>query len=141
LVPIEQNAVLQLGVPEMDQTHEEFVTHIQNLIEASDEEVLSRLDELFAHTQSHFAQETSWMESMNFAQLGCHRVEHDGVLAVMQEAKKYVEQGKFEVGRVLARELAEWFRNHAVTMDAMLAYAMRTDGAELAACSTGACEH
>ena len=138
MIPAERVPFPQLGVPEMDQTHEEFVKHITSVEMAADIEVLPRLNELMSHTEAHFSQETRWMESLNFPQMGCHSVEHEGVLAVMREAKRYVEEGKFEVGRVLARELGEWFRSHAATMDAMLAYAMR-NGAP-GECGSGACE-
>lgn len=129
MIPTEGQNFPLLGVPEMDQTHEEFVRHIALVETAPDTEVAPRLSELMRHTEAHFAQETQWMESMNFPQIGCHSVEHDGVLMVMREAQRYVSEGKIEVGRVLARELGTWFNSHAATMDAMLATAMRGDAA------------
>jgi hemerythrin len=137
MIPADGSTFPQLGVPEMDQTHEEFVKHIACVETAPDAGMLSRLEELVAHTEAHFSQETRWMESMNFPQMGCHGTEHEGVLAVMREAKRYVEEGKYEVGRVLARELGEWFRSHAATMDAMLANAMQGEAA--GGCASDAC--
>ncbi|MSQ58677.1 MAG: bacteriohemerythrin [Betaproteobacteria bacterium] len=137
MIPAEGGMVPHLGVPEMDQTHEEFVKHIAWVETAPDSEVLARLTELMTHTEAHFSQETRRMESMSFPLLGCHGVEHEGVLEVMREARRYVEEGKFEVGRVLARELGVWFQNHAATMDAMLAQAMRAQGVD--GCGGGEC--
>lgn len=130
-----------LGVPEMDQTHEAFVQHIAQVETAADADVLARLDELIVHTEAHFAQEQGWMESMSFPQIGCHSVEHDGVLMVTREARRYVVEGKPEIGRVLARELGIWFKQHAATMDAMLASAMQNQGAGVPSCDSGACGH
>lgn len=141
MIPTEGQSFPLLGVPEMDQTHEAFVQHIAMVETAADAEVLGRLDELILHTEAHFAQEKDWMESMNFPQIGCHSVEHDGVLMVVREARRYVEEGKPEVGRVLARELGEWFRSHAATMDAMLAAAIQNQGEGMQSCESGACGH
>ena len=141
MIPTEGQSYPQLGVPEMDQTHEVFVQHIALVETAGDADVLARLDDLITHTEEHFAQEKSWMESMNFPQIGCHSVEHDGVLMVVREARRYVEEGKPEVGRVLARELGEWFKQHAATMDAMLANAMLNQGEGMVSCEGGACGH
>lgn len=138
MIPAQRHTIPQLGIPEMDQTHEEFVKHITWVETAADTDVLPRLRELMSHTEAHFAQEAQWMKTMSFPQTGCHSVEHEGVLEVMREAKRYVEEGKFEVGRVLARELGEWFRTHAATMDAMLAYAMRNEAP--GECGSGTCE-
>jgi len=141
MIPTEGQPFPLLGVPEMDQTHEAFVQHIALVETAADADVLARLDDLIAHTEAHFAQEKGWMGSMNFPQIGCHSVEHDGVLMVTREARRYVLEGKPEIGRVLARELGEWFKQHAATMDAMLAYAMQNQGEGLSSCDSGACGH
>lgn len=139
MIPAEAKTFPQLGVPEMDQTHEQFLRHIATVETAADAEVLPRLMELMQHTEAHFAQETQWMQSMEFPQIGCHSVEHDGVLAVMREAHRYVLEGKYQVGRVLARELGVWFEAHATTMDAMLAYALRNQGESMGDCGAGDC--
>lgn len=141
MIPTEGQSFPVLGVAEMDQTHEEFVRHIALVETAADTDVLARLDELLAHTEAHFNQEKEWMVAMEFPQIGCHSVEHDGVLEVTREARRYVMEGKYQVGRVLARELGEWFRTHAATMDTMLAYAMKNQGEPVAECGTGACGH
>jgi hemerythrin len=43
----------------------------------------------------------------------------------MREVRGHLQAGNYEVGRVLARELATWFQGHAATMDAMLAHVLR----------------
>jgi hypothetical protein len=74
----------------------------------------------------------------------------------MRDVRRMVaEEGKKEIGRVLTRELAPWFENHAGGMDAMLSFFMRcidagvdpmqqlalqqAQGAPQNPCATGAC--
>ena len=136
MATMEWSAALALGVDEMDETHREFVGHVNALGEASDERMLACLDALYVHTVEHFRQETQWMQQIQFPPLHCHSAEHEGVLEVMREVRGYLEAGKYEVGRVLAREVAAWFQSHAATMDAMLAHALKADGPAPAACGT-----
>jgi hemerythrin-like metal-binding protein len=116
---------LELGVPQMDETHREFLAVLNGLADAPDEGIAAAFQALLQHTLAHFDQEHRWMVAMDFPAAHCHLAEHEGVLEVMREVQGYLEEGKLEVGRVLARELAEWFRGHAATMDAMLAQYMR----------------
>ena len=119
---------LVLGVDKMDSTHREFVEMLNALGEIGDAALLTGLDAFIAHTVEHFDQENRWMESMQFPPLHCHKEEHEGVLGIMREVRGMVAEGKFELGRVLVRELAPWFTNHAATMDTMLAQFIRAQG-------------
>ena len=117
-----------LGDVRIDATHQEFVGLVNALGNAHDNEMLAAVDALIAHTQTHFGQESGWMAATACPTAHCHLDEHAGVLAVMQEVRGYVGEGKFNVGRVLARELETWFRQHAATMDTMLAHWLRARG-------------
>jgi hemerythrin-like metal-binding protein len=116
---------LELGVDAMDDTHREFVEHLNALAAAAETDIADRLDAFIGHTEEHFGQEKQWMEELSFPPIHCHTHEHDGVLGIMREVRRMVGEGKFEVARVLARELAPWFENHAATMDNMLAVFVR----------------
>jgi hemerythrin len=70
------------------------------------------------------------MQAIQFPPVHCHTAEHEGVLEVMREVREHILDGNFEVGRVLARELATWFQNHAATMDAMLAHVLKALAAQ-----------
>jgi hemerythrin-like metal-binding protein len=143
MATMEWSPALALGVDEMDETHREFVQHVNQLGAASDQDMLACLDALYAHTVGHFRQETEWMEQISFPPLHCHAAEHEGVLEVMREVRGYLEAGKYEVGRVLAREVATWFQSHAATMDAMLAQVLQAHAGgavQAQACGTG-CAH
>lgn len=123
---MEWQEALALGVAAMDATHREFVDHLNAIAQAPDEAVLGLLDAFIAHTEAHFAQESSWMRATGFPAIHCHEAEHEGVLNVMREVRGYVEQGKVHVGHVLVAELPEWLRNHLATMDGALACFLKT---------------
>jgi hemerythrin-like metal-binding protein len=114
-----------LGVAQMDATHREFIDLLNAVVDAADEQVLAALDAFIAHTVEHFAQEDRWMQETGFPPLHCHTAEHANVLGVMNEVRGMVGDGKTDVGRVLAREMAPWFDIHAATMDAALAAWLR----------------
>jgi hemerythrin len=119
-----------LGVAQMDATHREFIVLLNAVVDAADEDVLAALDEFITHTVAHFAQEDEWMAETGFPPLHCHTTEHSNVLGVMREVRGMVVDGKTEVGRVLAREMAPWFDIHAATMDAALASWLQAKGYE-----------
>jgi len=125
---VEWSDELVLGVEKMDATHREFVEQLNRLDAAADEAMLAGLDAFIAHTVAHFEQETRWMESLEFPPTHCHKEEHEGVLGVMRDVRGMVAEGRFDVGRVLMRELAPWFTNHAATMDTMLAMFIQAKG-------------
>lgn len=118
--------VLDQGV--MDDTHREFIELLNRLADAADADMLGVLDEFIAHTEQHFTQEQRWMEQMAFPPLACHAREHDGVLETAHEVRRRVAAGEARFGRVLARAVAEWFADHAGSMDHVLALYMKEKG-------------
>ncbi len=116
---------LALHQPQMDATHEEFVALLAQAEAAlgSDEaELLAHFDALLAHTTLHFSQEDRWMAATGFAPENCHTQQHQAVLAVVSECAKRARQDHdFEPLRIAVEELATWFPQHALSMDAGLA--------------------
>ena len=125
---MEWNETLVLDQGLMDDTHREFIELLNRLGEAPDETMLSVLDEFIRHTEEHFAQEQLWMKQMTCAPLTCHAREHDGVLETAREVRRRVAAGETRFGHVLARAVAEWFSNHAASMDNVLALYMKEVG-------------
>ena len=125
---LEWSPQYELGVSRMDATHQEFVDCVNALHDAPDDGMLAAMDALLAHTVSHFEQENRWMELLAFPPAHCHVPEHDGILQITREVRGMIVEGKFEIGRVLAKELAPWFVNHAATMDNMLAAFIQARG-------------
>ena len=56
------------------------------------------------------------------------RAEHAKVLETAREVRNRVAAGDLRLGRMLAEALAEWFPQHAASMDAMLALVMEQTG-------------
>jgi hemerythrin-like metal-binding protein len=122
----DDNLVLDRGV--MDDTHREFIGLLNRLADAPDDETLAVLDEFIAHTEAHFAHEQRWMEQMSFPPIECHVREHDGVLEIAREVRSRAAAGETGFGRVLAQAVAQWFANHAASMDNVLALYMKEVG-------------
>ena len=112
---------LEIGQDVMDETHREFVDQLNRVSEAADAAMLAALDDFIAHTAAHFGQEERWMDEIAFPPRGCHRGEHEKVIETVREVRRRVEAGDYNIGRTLAEALAEWFPQHALSMDAVLA--------------------
>jgi hemerythrin len=112
----------------MDGVHREFVDLLNRLSDAEAASVLVAFDTFVAHTEAHFAQEESWMERCAFPPVHCHTRQHEGVLTVAREVRPRLAAGETELARVFAGAVAEWFRDHAASMDTMLAWFMRQSG-------------
>lgn len=125
---LEWSAALELNAPVMDDTHREFVALLNALDEAADGNMLARMDAFLVHTEQHFAQEEQWMTETAFPPYGCHKTEHDNILEVVREVRKRVAAGELHYGTTLAAALAEWFPQHAKSMDAVLALYLREAG-------------
>lgn len=116
---------LALAHPEMDQTHLEFVQLLgeaEVALRESKDACLARYEALVEHTVGHFGQEDRWMAATGFAVENCHSSQHFQVLELMKEVTRLAKE-KNDYGpltRVLP-ELANWFAQHAQTMDAALA--------------------
>jgi hemerythrin len=119
---------LALGQHIMDDTHREFVEQLNRVGAAGEAGLLAALDGFIAHTEAHFGQEERWMESIAFPPMHCHQGEHAKVLETAREVRNRVAAGDMRLGRMLAEALAEWFPQHAASMDAMLAMYMEQTG-------------
>ncbi|WP_326526433.1 hemerythrin domain-containing protein [Dokdonella sp.] len=109
---------LALGLEPMDKTHVEFVDAYNRLLNVSGAELLAAMDAFIEHSVEHFEQENAWMAKIGFP--GCHKAEHDRVLAVCRDVRKRMERGDAAIGRQLIQEMPLWFDNHVATMDAAL---------------------
>lgn len=119
---------LQLELPQMDDTHREFVELLSSVQRASDAELLDCWNTLVAHTVEHFDQEDRWMAETGYASGNCHAVQHKVVLQVMREGATRAADGELPLLRLIADELAQWFPQHAQSMDAGLALHLRSVG-------------
>ena len=116
---------LALGLPQMDNTHREFVDLLDQVVNASDDAILPLWHALVEHTDEHFAREDRWMKDTGFASSNCHSTQHQVVLQVMREGERRAE---LAMVRQMADELGIWFPQHAQAMDAALALHLRNVG-------------
>jgi hemerythrin-like metal-binding protein len=123
---------LALGLPLMDDTHEEFFQILAALIAAPDSEVVEHWSELVTHTHAHFAREDQWMKDTGFSSTNCHISQHHAVLEVMRETLARGRAGETTLVRQVAHELGSWFPQHVQGMDAALALHLRGVGYDAA---------
>ena len=125
MASLEWSDALALELPEMDETHHEFVDLLAAVQRAGDHDIVAAWHDLVVHTTRHFAQEDRWMRDTRFASANCHSTQHAVVLQVMQEGER---TGQPAVIRTMAGELATWLPQHTQTMDAALALHLRRVG-------------
>jgi hemerythrin-like metal-binding protein len=123
---------LVLGLPFMDDTHEEFVDLLAEVVKSNDKELLAKWHTLIEHTDVHFGQEDHWMQSTRFSSSNCHAMQHKVILQVMREGDQRGQNGELGVVRQMAYELGLWFPQHAQSMDAALALHLRSVGFDAA---------
>lgn len=119
---------LETGDARMDETHEEFVDMLNQLLATPTEQQLPLYRQFIAHTVEHFAQEERWMVATGFAADNCHASHHATILETMNAVVEHFEQGDTDIINRLAEALAEWFPQHAASMDAGLALHMKEVG-------------
>ena len=121
IAPLNWSNDLHTGDSRMDDTHEEFVTMLNQLLATPHEQQLPLYKAFLAHTVEHFAQEARWMLATGFSADNCHASQHTTILETMRAVEVHYEGGDTEIITRLAEALAEWFPGHANSMDAGLA--------------------
>lgn len=125
---LQWSAQLHTGDGRMDDTHEEFTLMLNQLLATPEAEQLPLYREFVAHTVEHFAQEERWMLATGFSADNCHASHHATILETMNAVVEHYEQGDTEIITRLAEALAEWFPQHAASMDAGLALHLKEVG-------------
>lgn len=125
---LEWSSALSVGDDRMDHTHAEFVEQLNQLLSTSDDQQLPLYQTFLAHTVAHFAQEERWMLATGFAPDNCHATHHETILETMRAVEAHHRQGDTGIITRMAEALAEWFPQHAASMDAGLALHLRSVG-------------
>lgn len=116
------------GDARMDETHDEFLAMLDDLRATDAAEQLPVLERLIAHTEAHFAQEERWLQAVGFSAQNCHAMQHGAVLTTLREVQQRALKGDLALIAHMVDALAEWFPQHAASMDAGLAQHMREAG-------------
>jgi hemerythrin len=112
---------LQLGFPEMDRLHADFVVLVAKLADAPVDELPAVLDALLEQSKDHFGSEDRWMQETDFPARECHVEEHAAVLASMEGVRRLLAEGDAAPCRSIAAALIDWFPGHADYLDSALA--------------------
>jgi hemerythrin-like metal-binding protein len=119
---------LHTGDARMDETHQEFVEQINQILATPPDQQLPLYRAFLLHTVEHFAQEERWMLATGFSADNCHAEHHATILETMRAVESHYEAGDTEIITRLAEALAEWFPGHAASMDAGLAIHLKNVG-------------
>jgi hemerythrin-like metal-binding protein len=115
-----------LGVPEMDDTHREFVQLANAVATAGDDDFVTHFDALVEHTRHHFENEGRLMRACRFPAIGEHENEHRRVLGELAAMRSAAMRGRLSIARAyIGQGVPDWFRNHLATMDSALAAKLR----------------
>ena len=119
---------LSVGDARMDDTHEEFVSMLNQLLASPPNEQLPLYRSFIEHTVAHFAQEERWMLATGFAADNCHAGHHATILETMNAVLEHSEKGDADIIKRMALALVEWFPQHTASMDAGLAQHLKNVG-------------
>ena len=119
---------LEIGLPEMDEQHHEFVRLLAAARTSDDAGLPAAWQALVGHCESHFAHEEAWMRDRCFAPAKAHAMQHRMILRVMRDGAAKASNGDITPMRLMTRELQVWFPQHAQTMDAALAAHLQRAG-------------
>jgi hemerythrin-like metal-binding protein len=124
------NPAYVLGVSSMDNTHQEFISRLNELENCrTKEQFIQGYQNLWQHTQEHFEAEQQLMQHSAFPAIREHSAEHLRVLGELKHFAKGFEQQHITLARAyLTEQLPGWFTLHAATMDSALAAHLITQG-------------
>ena len=126
IAPLNWSTDLSTGDERMDETHEEFVTMLNEILATPQDQQLPLYQAFLSHTVEHFAQEERWMLATGFSADNCHASHHATILETMRAVQVHYEGGDTDIITRLAEALAEWFPGHANSMDAGLAQHLKS---------------
>ena len=122
---IEWKDEFSVGVASVDLEHRELIELINDLHaligdNASADEVVSMLGEIFAQISAHFALEEKYMRETRYRFLDEHKADHEMLLDELRDIMDLVDEdgGYDELG--LSQDMRRWFTEHFRTHDARL---------------------
>jgi hemerythrin len=122
---IEWKDEFSVGVASVDLEHRDLIDLINDLHgmmgkDASQDQVVSALGEIYAQISAHFALEEKLMRDTEYESLADHKEDHESLLDELRDIMDRVEDdGSYDEAR-LSGELNTWFTEHFRTHDAKL---------------------
>ena len=122
---IEWQDEFSVGVASVDLEHRELIDLINDLHDlvgenASADEVVSMLGEIFAQISAHFALEEKFMRDTGYSAYREHKTDHELLLDQLRDIMDKVEDDDSYDKDRLSQELERWFTVHFRTHDARL---------------------
>jgi hemerythrin-like metal-binding protein len=111
----------ELGVEQIDKTHEEFIGLLSIAQNSSKAELTEVFAKIISHTKAHFKSEQEMMQEISLSSQKEHTDEHDKLLFEMD----YFSKHPLMLRSYINERLPEWFKLHIATMDAALAAAVK----------------
>ena len=120
-----------VGVASVDSEHRELIDLINDLHDrvgdnASAEEVVSMLGEIFAKISAHFALEEKYMRETRYPLLTEHKADHETLLDELRDIMDLVDDDGDYDEQGLSQDLRRWFTEHFRTHDARLHHGATT---------------
>ena len=122
---IEWRDEFSLGVASVDLEHRELIDLINGLHaligdNASADNIVSMLGEIFAQISAHFALEEKYMRDAHYPLLDEHKSDHETLLDELRDIMDLVDiDGNYDE-KGLSDDLQRWFTEHFRTHDAKL---------------------
>lgn len=114
---------LRLGDTQIDAIHGELAELADNVANATDASFTTQFSQLIQHTREHFKHEEKLMQESGFIHRAEHLVEHQQMLAEMQQFARRPRP----LSRAYVKErLPERFALHISRMDSLLVAYLRT---------------
>lgn len=129
---IEAASVIAVDYSPLDNDHQAFIALLNRLDTASSADFRDLFQQLFEHTEQHFAVENQLMLDYGFPAAAEHKGEHSRVLGEFKQFKSRIDKGMLAFGRSFVRErLPQWLQLHVATMDsALVAHIKAAGGAD-----------
>lgn len=119
----EWDSALDVNVEAMNQQHKILISmmdklYTQNSANASKEQLIESIDELFAFVIKHFGEEEAFMASINFPNLEAHKKLHQNLLNDLKTLGNDFKQSNEEkVGSEFIIFLKFWLSTHIMGID------------------------
>lgn len=110
------------NIPIVDYEHAKLFTIINDIIDASKEEIPNNLlyeiniGELVKYTKFHFRSEEELMERAGYEDFASHKAAHDAFTARVLEFQNELNENKLDVEKLVIF-LTDWLTNHILIVD------------------------
>ncbi|MBF0268814.1 MAG: hemerythrin family protein [Alphaproteobacteria bacterium] len=133
------DALLEVGVPSIDEDHRDIVAWVSDLQEMGDysfphRTLVSVFDSLVDYVSIHFRREESAMAACSFAGLESHRKEHEAFEQIIQNIhSQLLGNADFIFEKATFDFIFDWLLSHITQVDVQMASSVRGSKAAIEA--------